>query len=155
MIFVFKISHSSILVVTFNSLGSVSSNSFSEILFDQDLKVFSWDNYKSFFSSRILSRLQREHCNTNLLAPNVNLTIQTELNFKTDKGLQIHISKAYKTISQKSPEKERSSFLVKEHTLTITPIKLSAREEEIDAVIPEEFFFMFYYQKKSLTVESR
>ena len=46
----------------------------------------------------------------------------SELNFKTDKGLEIHIGKPYKTISQQSPEKEHSSFLVKEPTFTITPI---------------------------------
>ena len=54
-----------------------------------------------------------------------------ELNVKTDKVVEIHIGKAYKTIYTKL-------LLVKEPTLTVTPIKLSGREEEIDAVIPEE-----------------
>ena len=61
-----------------------------------------------------------------------------ELNFNTDKGREIFIGKAYTTISQQGPEKESSSFLVKEPPLTITPTQMSAREGEIDAVIPEE-----------------
>ena len=56
-----------------------------------------------------------------------------EQNCKTDKGMEIHIGKAYKTISLQSPEKEHISFLVNEPTLTITP-----RENKIETVIPEE-----------------
>ena len=56
-----------------------------------------------------------------------------EQNCKTDKGMEIHIGKAYKTISLQSPEKEHISFPVNEPTLTITP-----RENKIETVIPED-----------------
>ena len=61
-----------------------------------------------------------------------------ELDFKTDKGLKIHIGNAHKTPSLQTPEKERSSFSVEEPTLTLTPLNVSARKGEIDMVEPEE-----------------
>ena len=51
-----------------------------------------------------------------------------DANFKSEKGLNIHVGKAHKTEASSVPEKEREVFPPKELLLTLTPAK-EFREE--------------------------
>ena len=55
-----------------------------------------------------------------------------DVEFKTDKGLKIHIGKAHKSTSLDTPEKTRSFSVSEEPKLILTPSKESVREEEVD-----------------------
>ena len=55
-----------------------------------------------------------------------------EVNFKTDKGLKIHVGKAHKSVLLPTPEKERSDFTMEEPPLALTPDKVARGEEEVE-----------------------